>query len=225
MKPILLISLPRPLKLLLYFTVLMVGVSGYAADCFYGDGIGVTNWLPVCAGTYTVITNTHAGSTWITDDRVPSSIPAGSKILITNTAGTDVVIFSGVYAGSQSIDILNNHSGLLTWDGVSNWVVDIYVANSALGTATGQSPSDAIDMSTLNTWAGVVPGQHIHFVGLINTALTIGGSGAVNRPITMLWEPGARFTSGVWPGGSGLGAISGTGKSWITIDGQGVGII
>jgi hypothetical protein len=114
---------------------------------------------------------------------------------------------------------------------VSSWAVakGIYVAQNEAGTMSGLDAADANSLAWLNNatnWGSGVgqvnPGDTVHLVGTFTNSLTIGGSGAVGNPITILFEPGANFTSPCWPT---TGAINLNGKSWIVIDGGGVGVI
>src|SRR4029077_8600636 len=88
---------------------------------------------------------------------------------------------------------------------------------------------DAHALSWLNSaanWgssgATVLPGDRVLLVGTFNNSLLIAGSGASGNPVTILFEPGANFTSPCW---TDSGAIQLNGQSWITIDGGSNGII
>ncbi len=108
---------------------------------------------------------------------------------------------------------------------------DVYITQTAGGSDNGASCTDAHSIAWLNTagnWANpkqagkVGPGDTVHLCGTLTTALTIQGSGSSGSPITILFEPDAKFSSPVW---SSSGAISGSGESYIIIDGGSGGII
>ena len=106
---------------------------------------------------------------------------------------------------------------------------DIYVSQNALGAGGGTSLTDTKAVSFFNTssnWAlgagKISPGDTVHLVGTISTRLNIMGSGLIGLPITVLFEPGAKLSAPYWPTSA---AISSSGKSFITIDGNGVGIV
>lgn len=108
-----------------------------------------------------------------------------------------------------------------------------YVADSALGTGSGVDAANAASMANHN--ANTIPSGTItsgtactiHFVGTIATTSVIPVSGTAGNLITYIFETGAKFSKGNWfqSGTNGDAAIYKTGKSYITIDGNNVGII
>ena len=112
---------------------------------------------------------------------------------------------------------------------------DVYIAQSAPGSANGSNCSNAYAASFFNTttnWgtgAGKIgPGITVHVCGTITgtantTVLSFHGSGTSGNPITLLFELGAvvqapYFASSV--GGTTAGGISmGSGLSYLVVDG------
>lgn len=111
------------------------------------------------------------------------------------------------------------------------WAEDIYVAETAAGGNTGADCANAKAMSWLNNasnWGAgadkVSAGDTVHLCGTLTSSLNIAGSGSSGLPITILFEGGAKFSKAYWGTGAN-GAIHGSGKSWITIDGGTNGIV
>jgi hypothetical protein len=107
---------------------------------------------------------------------------------------------------------------------------DIYIAQTAAGGNTGVNCSNAHSITWLNTsgnWGTgadkVSAGDTVHLCGSFTTGLTAQASGSSGSPITLLFEPGAKFSTAVWS--NTAGAIYGSGKSYIIIDGGTDGII
>ena len=105
---------------------------------------------------------------------------------------------------------------------------DIFVAQTAAGGDTGADCSNAHSMSWLNTagsWGGggadVDPGDTVRLCGTLTTALTIQGGGSDGSLITILFEPGAKFSAATWT----TPAITNAGYDYIIIDGGTNGII
>jgi hypothetical protein len=108
---------------------------------------------------------------------------------------------------------------------------DLYVAQSAQGSGNGSSATNAYAVSFFNSssnWGAgtskISPGDTVHLVGTIGTQLVIGGSGTDGSPITILFEPGSKLSAPYWGVGSAA-AIYSYGRSFITIDGNSVGVI
>jgi hypothetical protein len=111
---------------------------------------------------------------------------------------------------------------------------NLYVGQNASGSANGADCADTLAVSWLNTtsnWGSgsnqVGPGTTVHLCGTITGAagaqgILISGSGSSGNPITIKFEAGAIMTSPYW---GANGAITATGKSFITIDGGTNGII
>jgi len=118
---------------------------------------------------------------------------------------------------------------------------NIYIAQSAAGSANGTSCANAYAYTFFNTsgnWgsgsAQIGPGTTVHLCGTITgaanaTGLTFQGSGTNGSPITLLFEAGAIMQAPYWSasvGGQSKGAISmGTGYSYLIVDGGSNGII
>ncbi len=91
---------------------------------------------------------------------------------------------------------------------------DFYLAQTAAGAASGADAANAASVSFFNlaaNWSSpakvaalIGPGDTVHLVGTIRTALVFqaGGTapaGAGTGPITLLFETGAVMTSPAWP--------------------------
>src|SRR5277367_2905281 len=78
-----------------------------------------------------------------------------------------------------------------------NFAQDIYYAQTAAGTGSGDDCADARATSSMLAmdW---VPGNTIHLCGALTTSITALGSGTSANPITVTFEPGAYFTGSVW---------------------------
>lgn len=82
---------------------------------------------------------------------------------------------------------------------------DIYVAQTSAGNGSGTGPSDALSLSWLNSGSNwgtsatqVNAGDIVHLVGTFTNQLTIQGSGTPGMPITLLFEPDAKFSAAAW---------------------------
>jgi len=120
---------------------------------------------------------------------------------------------------------------------------NVYIAQSATGTADGSSCTAAQPVSFFNNasnWGGgstqIGPGTTVHICGTItagtNTSgLFVQGSGSSGQPITILFEPGAIVQSprfGGAPDGSCSTCDAGIAVNnfnYITIDGNNTGIV
>ena len=104
----------------------------------------------------------------------------------------------------------------------------IYIAQNNLGSASGTSAANARALSWFNTamnWSSIGgtdgrigPGDTVHFVGTIGSQAVVQLGGAAGNPITLKFDPGAKFSAPTWPG---TGAIYMPGQSAnnITIEG------
>jgi len=100
---------------------------------------------------------------------------------------------------------------------------DIYVAQNTTGSGSGADASDCCSAAWFNTganWgsgAGLIsPGDTVHLVGTITTALTVQSSGTSGNPITILFSSGAIMTAPYWPS---TAAINLQGYSYLVVDG------
>src|SRR5665213_4117606 len=79
---------------------------------------------------------------------------------------------------------------------------DIYVAQTAQGANTGADAADAHSLAWLNNFTSwgtgtnqVGAGVTVHLCGTLTNTLTIGGSGSAGSPITIHFEPHAKFSA------------------------------
>lgn len=102
----------------------------------------------------------------------------------------------------------------------------LYVAQTSAGLADGSSESNARAISYLDgSWSGKVSaGDTVHLCGTITSPLVIGESGSAGMPITIKFESGSKFSKAYW-GTTTSAAIYASNRSYITIDGDNVGII
>lgn len=124
--------------------------------------------------------------------------------------------------------------GLVLWAPLSK-AKDFYVAQNSAGAANGASCSDALSAAWFNNGSNwgtastqVSPGDVVHLCGTFagsagSTMLTVQGSGASGKPITILFEPGAVLTAPYWQ--FATGAISCNNHAFITVDGGSNGVI
>src|SRR4029078_1446361 len=68
------------------------------------------------------------------------------------------------------------------------------------------------------------PGDVVHLCGTITNSLQAHGSGQSGSPITIYFKPGASISMPVCPGNLAA-CLNISGRSYITIDGGGTGII
>lgn len=113
----------------------------------------------------------------------------------------------------------------------SAFAEDLYVAQTAAGSANGTSAANAYAVSFFNNssnWAAgagkISAGDTVRLVGTISTTLTVQGSGSSDSPITIKFEPGAKLSKPAW-GTTTAAAIYGSSKNFITVDGANTGII
>jgi len=78
---------------------------------------------------------------------------------------------------------------------------DFYIADRQTGLANGQDCNNAYSASWFNTashWgpepARIGPGAVVHLCGTISTDLVVQGSGIPGKPVTVLFEPGAKLS-------------------------------
>lgn len=100
----------------------------------------------------------------------------------------------------------------------------IYLADSATGDGSGNSPSNRQSVSAYNNTGGAHAGDTLSLAGTITTYLIIGANGpppagTLGNPITVLWESGAKLSQ---PAGS---LIQCGGSHFIVFDGGANGII
>jgi hypothetical protein len=105
----------------------------------------------------------------------------------------------------------------------------VFIAQSAAGSADGSSCANALPVSWFDTpanWgtgAGQIgPGTTVGLCGTISTPLVAYGSGTSSEPITIAWQPGATLSSPDWGGGA---AIATNNNNYLVFNGEGVGSI
>ena len=98
---------------------------------------------------------------------------------------------------------------------------DIYIAQSALGAGTGADAADARAVTFFNSSANwgsgssqISPGDTVHLVGTMTSALSVQASGTAGNVITIHGEPGSIFSAPVLPGT----VINIGSQSYITVD-------
>lgn len=102
-----------------------------------------------------------------------------------------------------------------------------YIAQEAQGEAMGASCAHAYGMewtqtyqNSLDHWGEgekrIGPGDTVHLCYTLTTPFVVYSSGAPERYLTILFEPGAKMSQEVWGPG---GAIYAPSKSWLVIDG------
>ncbi|MGA8764171.1 MAG: hypothetical protein WB562_14990 [Candidatus Sulfotelmatobacter sp.] len=106
---------------------------------------------------------------------------------------------------------------------------DIYIAQNAAGGNTGADCADAHAVSWFNSssnWGSgnIAPGTTVHLCGTVSAPLTAQGSGASGSPITIAFDCPSNGQISM-PAIPATGALTIAGLSYITIDGQGCGII
>jgi hypothetical protein len=110
---------------------------------------------------------------------------------------------------------------------------DFYIAQTGTTTASNSAsaPSAVTFFNTASNWSSptkvtgkIGPGDKVHLVGVLSTALTVQASGTSTAPITVFFESGAKLSTPYW-GVDAAGAIAVSGKNYITIDGNNTGII
>jgi hypothetical protein len=113
---------------------------------------------------------------------------------------------------------------------------DIYIAQTAAGTASGADCADAHPVSWFNSsgnWgnssAQIGPGTTVHLCGTFTASagadsyLQFQGSGASGNPITLKWESGAIVQAPYFS--NAHGGINGNGAAFITLDGGTNGVV
>ena len=109
---------------------------------------------------------------------------------------------------------------------------DIYFAQNSTGADTGADCTNAHALTWFNStvnWANpkqsgkIGPNDTAHFCGSVATTATIQASGSPGAPITLQFEPGAKFSSAVWS--NATGAINTNKKNYVTINGGVDGVI
>ena len=93
---------------------------------------------------------------------------------------------------------------------------EFWIAQNATGNGSGADTNDCMALG----WPSANPGDTVHLVGTFTNYLTVGSSGSAGNPITILFEPNAKFSAPVING-----AIVLYEKDYITIDGGSNGLI
>src|ERR1039457_6396851 len=78
----------------------------------------------------------------------------------------------------------------------------IYLAQTAAGDGSGSSTGNRMALATINSSWTLNPGDTLSLGGTFTNALNIRGSGTAGNPITILFEPNAKFSAptmtGAW---------------------------
>lgn len=108
-------------------------------------------------------------------------------------------------------------------------VADVYIAQSAAGTADGSSCASAKASTFFNTasnWgsgaAQIGPGTKVHLCGTLTSTLIFQADGTSGNPITLLFESGAKMSKPTWGGSYAIHKASG---NWLIVDGGTNGLI
>lgn len=96
---------------------------------------------------------------------------------------------------------------------------DFYVAQNATGSGSGANSANCLSLASVNSTWPAHAGDTVHLIGVLTNALTKTGAGNPTNPITLLFEPNAKFSAPTWTGN----IISGA--NYVTIDGGTNGII
>jgi hypothetical protein len=101
---------------------------------------------------------------------------------------------------------------------------DIYFAQTSAGANNGTSCSNAKALSTI-TWGTssgqIGPNDTAHLCGTLTSTFTIGASGTDGNPVTIFFEPNAKFSAPTWSSW----IIRSVARSYVVIDGGTNGII
>ena len=112
----------------------------------------------------------------------------------------------------------------------TGWATNYYIAQSASGIGDGTSCANA----RANTWdwSGVTSDDTVYICGSISSQVVIGASGTYGHPVTLKFCKDMEASCGTGNQGKlstavfpALGAIYNSGKSYLTIDGNNVGVI
>ena len=110
----------------------------------------------------------------------------------------------------------------------NGFAADLFVAQLASGSGSGQNASNCMSISTLNTWSNVSAGDTVHLVGTLTSQLRLTKNGAPGSPITIYFEPGAKFARPYWGVtryDAAIATPNGADISYVTIDGGVDGLI
>jgi hypothetical protein len=125
---------------------------------------------------------------------------------------------------------------LLPFCAVAAKANDVYIAQTAAGSANGSSCANAFAYTYFNTkgnWTSSIasgtqigPGSTVHVCGTItvgaNTeALVFQGSGLSGSPVTLYFESGAMLASPEWPPQGSGGAIDTSNQNYVVVNGNG----
>ena len=169
---------------------------------------GVCNWnqTPIDTNFHTYVMTWAPGSLSVKMDGASTgctfsgaSVPSGAVFMIIQNQ-TSLGIGPPNNANLPTTMVtdfvqVQNSSGTVIFQ--DNFAPDIYYAQAAAGTGSGDDCADARATSSMLAmdW---VPGNTIHLCGALTTSITALGSGTSASPITVTFEPGAYFTGSVW---------------------------
>ena len=130
--------------------------------------------------------------------------------------------------GSKIVQVLNVVLLNVVLAHAAQAAVDIYISQTGGGSgASCASSKDVTFFNTLSSWQGtgpIVPGTTVHLCGTISSPLMAQASGTASSPITIAFDcpSNGRISMPAIPA---TGALTVSGLSNMTIDGQGCGII
>lgn len=102
----------------------------------------------------------------------------------------------------------------------------IYVSQPGSGDGSGSDASNRKSLAAVNSAWPASAGDILSLSGTFTNTLTVGGSGSAGSPVTIYFEPDAKFSAPFWPSyWWGGGAITIQAKDYITIDGGSNGLI
>ncbi len=106
---------------------------------------------------------------------------------------------------------------------------DIYIAQVAQGANNGTNAANAHSVAWFNTAANWGSGSNqigagctVHICGIVTNSITIQTGGSPGNPITVYFEPNAKFSAPTWADGSTIITVSGAN---VVIDGGTNGVI
>ena len=105
---------------------------------------------------------------------------------------------------------------------VNCFSADFWIAQNATGSGSGADTNDCMALATVNSTWPASPGDTVHLCGTLTNTLTVGSSGSAANPITVHFEPNAKFSA---PTLSNNGAWIICGQNNIVLDGGSNGLI
>jgi hypothetical protein len=196
-------------------TSLTVSITDFTAS----DLVGVTGYMATTSSSAPLASD----ATWM----------ASAPTTYTFTSAGTKTLYAWAKDAAGNVSTSLNDSVVITLA-----AEDFYITQDASGSDTGADCSNAHSAVWLNTasnWASpkeigkIAPGDSAHLCGTFTgtagqTMFTIPGSGSSGNPVTIVFETGSHLDAPYW-GGASNGAITISGKNYITINGGTNGII